>query len=166
MKGKSTREVLVPAFLLPEPHKAAEGRLHVRTISDLKPSPEQMASSQCCRVHRCTSLALCCCTHYSTFAMASHDGDVHIEMKVDEGLMMALPATESGMPKQGLVTCVKRDHRGEEAHVVISDLKNVKIKIPWAQAQQYLISKGPSASQWLSLSPIVPARLPCNPCLL
>ncbi len=48
--------------------------------------------------------------------------------------------------RQGLVTCVKRDHRGEEAHVVISDLKNVKIKIPWAQAQQYLIGKAPSES--------------------
>lgn len=44
------------------------------------------------------------------------------------------------------MTCVKRDHRGEEAHVVISDLKNVKIKIPWAQAQQYLIGKCPSES--------------------
>ena len=70
-----------------------------------------------------------------------------------DGLMTGLPSADSGVPKQGLVTCVKRDHRGEEAHVVISDLKNVKIKIPWAQAQQYLISKGPSASHWLSRGP-------------
>ena len=48
------------------------------------------------------------------------------------------------------MTCVKRDYRGEEAHVVISDLKNVKIKIPWAQAQLYLIGKSASESSSLS----------------
>lgn len=41
MKGKSTREVLVPASLLPEPHKSAEGRLHVRD----HPSPYLQISS-------------------------------------------------------------------------------------------------------------------------
>ena len=39
---------------------------------------------------------------------------------------------------QGTITCVKRSKGIQEAHIALTDLKNVRIRLPWQQAQQHL----------------------------
>lgn len=60
---------------------------------------------------------------------------------------------------QGVVTCIKRSGNAIEAFIAVSDIRNVRIKLPWEEAQQYLLVPKPSgksaflaASTWTLLS--------------
>ncbi len=45
---------------------------------------------------------------------------------------------------QGVVTCIKRSGTAVEAFIAISDIRNVRIKLPWEKAQQFLLTPQPS----------------------
>ncbi|CAL8470267.1 g9809 [Coccomyxa elongata] len=48
----------------------------------------------------------------------------------------------------GVVTCIKRSGTAVEAFIAISDIRNVRIKLPWEKAQQFLLTPQPSESSW------------------
>lgn len=55
---------------------------------------------------------------------------------------------------QGVITCV-RQSAGNclEAHIVLTDLKRVRMKLPWTEVQPYLFDNGgdPSALATVAL---------------
>ena len=63
---------------------------------------------------------------------------------------------------QGVITSVKQSAGVEEAHILLTDLKRVRIKLPWLQIGPYLYNGGDPSAILANVTPVVSAEIKDN----